>query len=432
MLEELKKSIVVAVWFIFLTFPIMIIKVNTIEDIIEWRWNRLILIGVGSFIFSFFWRAAMRKRERGRKTREELVQAKAGEGGDSPEPKTEQPFLDRLRERFRIDTNPFTNRRVRLSALAFIGVLVVVFPFITSLYQTNIMITALIYVILGLGLNIVVGLGGILNLGYAAFYLVGAYSFALLNRYFGLNFWIALPVGAALSTILGVLLSLPLLRLRGDYLAIVTLAFGEIVRLVTQNWGEFTGGPAGIPGIPRPGFFGLSFTLQQATDYLYYLMIFLTLLTIFIVRRLQYSRLGRSWVALREDEIACEAMGVDTRKAKLTSFALGATWAGLAGVMFAAKTTFINPGSFKVWESIIILCIVVLGGMGSILGVLLAALVLILLPEYLRAFSEYRMLIFGASLVLMMVFRPGGIITAKRKMYSFKKEDRTVAEGEAR
>ncbi|MBN1687179.1 MAG: branched-chain amino acid ABC transporter permease [Spirochaetales bacterium] len=407
------------IWIVFLTFPIMIIKVNTIENVVEWRWSRLIGIAIGSFVLSFFWRLGLRRREAGRR-----AQQHDAPGGvvSADEAKVRgSGAISRIREKLTIDRKVFANRKVRLSALAVIGALIVVFPFITSLYQTNIMITALMYVILGLGLNIVVGLGGILNLGYAAFYMVGAYSYALLNQHFGLNFWIALPLGAALSTIFGVLLALPLLRLRGDYLAIVTLAFAEIARIVMQNWGEFSMGPVGIAGIPRPGFFGINFTLQQATDYIYFLAIILTILTIFTVNRLQNSRLGRAWVAMREDEIACEAMGIDVRKAKLTSFALGATWAGIAGVLFAAKTTYINPASFTVWESIIILCIVVLGGMGSILGVILAALVLILLPEYLRAFSEYRMIIFGVALVLMMVFRQGGIITAKRKMYTFKK-----------
>lgn len=417
-LEELKKSLFVTIWMIFLTFPIMIIKVNTIENTIDWRWSRLIGIAIGSFIFSFLWRFGLRRREAGRKAKEAEASGVELSANEVKDPS--QNMLSRIRGKLSIDRTVFANRKVRLSAFAIIGAIVVVFPFITSLYQTNIMITALMYVMLGLGLNIVVGLGGILNLGYAAFYMVGAYSYALLNQHYGLNFWIALPVGAALSTLLGVLLALPLLRLRGDYLAIVTLAFAEIARIVMQNWSDFSNGPAGIAGIPRPGLFGLKLSLQQATDYIYFLMIILTILTIFIVNRLQNSRLGRAWVAMREDEIACEAMGIDVRKAKLTSFALGATWAGLAGVMFAAKTTYINPASFTVWESIIILCIVVLGGMGSILGVLLAALVLILLPEYLRAFSEYRMIIFGIALVLMMVFRPGGIIIAKRKMYIFK------------
>jgi branched-chain amino acid transport system permease protein len=223
-----------------------------------------------------------------------------------------------------------------------------------------------------------------------------------------------------LGFLFGILLGFPVLRLRGDYLAIVTLAFGEIMRLVLENWDEFSFGPSGIANIPRPGFFGISLSVHQAMIYMYFLIIGLVLFTIFIVNRLKDSRIGRAWIALREDEIACQAMGIDKTKTKLTAFALGATWAGMGGVVFAAKTTFINPASFTIWESIIILCIVVLGGMGSIMGVIFGALILILLPEYLRAFSEYRLLIFGAVLVIMMVFRPHGIVSTERKSYHFK------------
>jgi branched-chain amino acid transport system permease protein len=282
------------------------------------------------------------------------------------------------------------------------------------------MITALIYVVVGLGLNIVVGLAGLLDLGYVAFYAVGAYSYALLNHHFGIGFWLALPMGGLLGFIFGIILGFPVLRLRGDYLAIVTLGFGEIIRLVLENWNAFSFGPSGIANISRPGFFGIELSLHQTHIYLYYLMVGLSLVTIFVVRRLQDSRIGRAWMALREDEIACQAMGIDKTKTKLSAFALGATWAGMGGVMFAAKTTFINPASFTIWESIIILCIVVLGGMGSIIGVICGAFILILLPEYLRAFSEYRMMIFGVVLVSMMVFRPEGIVANVRRNYRFK------------
>ena len=311
-------------------------------------------------------------------------------------------------------------RRLYLPALILIGLIVVGFPFFFSTYQTNIMTTALIYVVLGLGLNIVVGLAGLLDLGYVAFYAVGAYTYALLNHHFGLNFWTVLPIGALLGATFGILLGFPVLRLRGDYLAIVTLGFGEIIRLILENWNEFSFGPSGISSIPRPGFFGVTMSLEAATTYIYFLMIGLTLFTIFVVNRLQNSRIGRAWIALREDEIACQAMGIDKTRTKLTAFALGATWAGMVGVIFAAKTTFINPASFTFLESAIILSIVVLGGMGSIIGVIIGAFVLILLPEYLRAFSNYRMLIFGAIMVIMMVFRPQGIISGIRRSYQFK------------
>ena len=380
----------------FLTFPIMVIRVNTIEKVIEWRWQNLLIVGVGSFFLSFVWRYFIKQQEAGKK------KVEAGE-------------IDKIGLSRRIFSQP----KFYVPALITISVFALVFPFIFSMYQTNIMITGLIYVMLGLGLNIVVGLAGLLDLGYVAFYAVGAYSYALLNHHFGIGFWVALPIGAGVGVLFGILLGFPVLRLRGDYLAIVTLGFGEIIRLILENWNAFSFGPSGIANIPRPSLFGLHLSLQNATIYLYYLMILLVLFTIFVVNRLQDSRIGRAWIALREDEVACEAMGVDRRKTKLTAFALGATWAGMAGVIFAAKTTFINPASFTIWESIIILCIVVLGGMGSIIGVIVGALILILLPEYLRAFSEYRMLIFGGMLVLMMVFRPGGIVSDVRRTYKF-------------
>ena len=374
----------------------MVIRVNTVQKVIEWRWQNLLIVGVGSFFLSFVWRYFIKKQEVGKK------KVAAGE-------------IDKIGLSRRIFAQP----KFYLPALIAISAFALVFPFLFSLYQTNVMITGLIYVMLGLGLNIVVGLAGLLDLGYVAFYAVGAYSYALLNYHFGIGFWAALPIGAGLAAFFGVLLGFPVLRLRGDYLAIVTLGFGEIIRLILENWNEFSFGPSGIANIPRPSFFDIQLSLQNATIYLYYLMILLVLFTIFVVNRLQNSRIGRAWIALREDEVACEAMGVDKRKTKLTAFALGATWAGMAGVIFAAKTTFINPASFTIWESIIILCIVVLGGMGSVVGVVIGAFILILLPEYLRVFSEYRMLVFGALLVLMMVFRPGGIVSDVRRTYKF-------------
>lgn len=402
-LAEIKKSALVSLWFMFLTFPIMVIRVNTIYKRVEWRWENMLLVGIGSFFFSFIWRYLLRRKEMGRK--KELTE----EAGA------------RLTLRQRV----IEDRRIYLLVLAVVFAFAAAYPFVFSMYQTNIMINALIYIMLGLGINIVVGLAGLLDLGYVAFYAVGAYSYALLNYHFGLNFWLALPIGAATGAFFGILLGYPVLRLRGDYLAIVTLGFGEIIRLILENWNDFSFGPSGIANIPRPGFFGIKMSLEQSSIFIYFLLIALVIFTIFVVNRLKDSRIGRAWIALREDEVACQAMGVDRTKTKLTAFALGATWAGMAGVMFAAKTTFINPASFTIWESINVLCIVVLGGMGSILGVIFGALALILLPEYLRAFSEYRMLLFGSILVTMMVFRPGGIISAKRRTYKFKSPDKS-------
>ncbi len=396
--EEIKKSLMACVWFMFLTFPIMVIQVNTIHRTVEWRWYRMFFVGGGAFVLSYIWRYMIRRKEAG---------IKKDEASDKSVRSLSQ----------RIISDPKLSR----PALAVTGLFFILYPLLFSLYQIDIMTTALIYVVVALGLNIVVGLAGLLDLGYVAFFAVGAYCYALLNYHFGLGFWTCLPIGGALGFTFGVLLGFPVLRLRGDYLAIVTLGFGEIIRLILENWNEFSFGPSGIANIPRPGLFGIEMSLQQNLTYIYYLMILLTLFTIFVVRRLQDSRIGRAWMALREDEIACQAMGVNKTRTKLSAFALGATWAGMGGVVFAAKTTFINPASFTIWESVIILCCVVLGGMGSIVGVISGALILKLLPEYFRAFSEYRMLAFGAVLVLMMVFRPGGIISDVRKVYKFEK-----------
>ena len=394
--EELKKSFFVALWFVLLTFPIAVIRVNTIEKIIVWRWTNMLYIGSGSFALAFLWHHF---------------------SDQTPSVSLSNPVAKTTVQQL------FQKNKIYWPAIFAVGTFTVIFPFVFSHYQINIMTTALIYVMLGLGLNIVVGQAGLLNLGYVAFYAIGAYSYALLNHHFGIGFWVALPIGALIAALSGILLGLPVLRLRGDYLAIVTLGFGEIIRLILENWNSFSFGPSGISNIPRPGFFGINFSLEQSAVYMYFLLVGLCLVSIFVVLRLQNSRIGRALVALREDELACQAMGIDKTKIKLTAFALGATWAGMAGVLFAAKTTFINPASFTFLESVMILSIVVLGGMGSIAGVIVAALVIILSQEYLRVFSDYRMLMFGAALVAMMIFRPQGIIAARRRNYEFRKID---------
>ncbi len=394
--KEIKKSLIMSLWFMILTFPIMVIKVNTIENTVFWRWGSLIGMGIGSFIMSTLWRYLLERKN------------------------MQSPLSSKKSLQMRIMEWANANPKVKPVALIAISLFIVSFPFFAGMYQTSIMTTALMYIVLGLGLNIVVGLGGLLHLGYAAFYAVGAYTYALLNYHFGLSFWICLPIGAGLATIMGILLAIPVLRLRGDYLAIVTLGFGEVIRIVLENWNGLSFGPSGISQIPRPSFFGMTMKLQTATIYIYFIMIAMVVFTIFVVRRLENSRIGRAWIAMREDEIASESMGIDITKSKITTFAIGAFWAGMVGVIFAAKTTFINPASFTLWESVMILCVVVIGGMGSIVGVVVGALILILLPEYLRAFSEYRMLMFGAILVIMMVFRPGGIINNIRKKYKFE------------
>lgn len=391
-MEGLKKSILASLWFMFLTLPIMGVFVNTIDKSVTWHLDRVLYVGAAAFVLSYLWRFMLERKERGQKAEEQSAVEKV-------------TLLNKL----------LANPKFFWPAVIAVAGFAIAFPKLFSMYQVNVMTSALIYVVLGLGLNIVVGLAGLLDLGFVAFYAVGAYSYALMNMYWDISFWVALPLGALLGALCGILLGFPVLRLRGDYLAIVTLGFGEIIRLVLENWGTFTHGPSGISNIARPEFFGLAKGFMAQINFMYYLMLVLVVFTIFVVNRLKNSRIGRAWQALREDEIACQAMGIDKMKTKLMAFSLGATWAGMVGVVFAAKTTFINPASFTFLESAIILSIVVLGGMGSILGVILGALVLILLPEYMRDFSEYRMLIFGATMVLVMVFRPQGLVRDVRK-----------------
>lgn len=398
-LSLFKRALTAAVWLAFLTLPIMVIRVDTVEKTVTWRWMHLAYMFVGSFLLAFVWYALLDRRDR-------------GAGRKDPDATTPASGLSRF----------FNDPKLVRPLMAFGFLVAVAFPWVFSMYQTNILVSALIYVVLGLGLNITVGLAGLLDLGYVAFYAVGAYTYALINHHFHIGFWAILPVGGILGAFFGILLGFPVLRLRGDYLAIVTLGFGQIIRLVLENWSEFSFGPSGISNIDRPGFFGISYSVEQATTYIYYIMLVLVLLTIFVTARLKDSRIGRAWLALREDEIACQAMGIDNTRAKLMAFALGATLASLMGVVFAAKTTFVNPASFTFMESAMILAIVVLGGMGSVLGVILGAFLLMLLPEYMRAFSEYRMLLFGATMIVIMVFLPQGLVRAKRKVYKINAE----------
>jgi len=397
MLKNVKHSLLVALWFVFLTFPLMVIKVNTLKNLVEWRWLNMLWVAIGAFVLSMVWRWALERKQLSSKAEDEdLAESEAGFGHRLlHDPKLFRPVL------------------VALAAAALL------FPWVLDVYQVNIMVLALIFVVLGLGLNITVGLAGLLDLGYVAFFAVGAYSYALINQHFpALGFWTCLPIGGILGAFFGIMLGFPILRLRGDYLAIVTLGFGSIAKIVIENWEEFTNGAKGIANIPRPGLFGLEMSIDAATTYTYYLMLLMVLFTIFVTNRLKDSRIGRAWMALREDEIACVAMGVDMARTKLSAYAFGAFWAGAVGVIFAARNTYINPNSFTFMESAIVLSIVVLGGMGSIIGVIIAALVLILMPEYLRAFADYRMLVFGAVMVLMMIFRPQGLIANVRKTYA--------------
>ncbi len=394
----LKRSILISLWFVFLTLPLLIVRVDTTNDLIEWQPHTLIYVGVGSFLLYLGWSLAIRYRDRQRR-REEVALPTSSE------------LYEALTD----------NKKVAISFNLALVTVILLMPFISSGYQVNIMISALIYVIIGLGLNIVVGFAGQLVLGYAAFYAVGAYTFGLLNMYFGVGFWLALPIGTAVAGLFGIIVSLPVIRLRGDYLAIVTLGFGEITRLVLQNWVELTNGPGGIDKIPQPEFFNFVMDDPSTTKYIYYITCALALVAFMSLIRLKNSRVGRSWLAVSEDETAAQVMGINTTWAKLSAFALSAVWAGVAGVLFATKTRFINPDSFTFMDSALFLCIVVLGGMGSIYGMLVGAFAIALLPEYLRAFSDYRMLMFGAAMVLMMIFRPQGLIPPKVRTYKVSK-----------
>lgn len=359
----------------------------------------------------------------------------------------------------------FANRHFTKLAIA----LLFLFPLITlwtsglqgSLkWIDNFGIQILIYVMLAWGLNIVVGLAGLLDLGYVAFYAVGAYSYALLGQYFGLSFWILLPLAGILAGFWGIILGFPVLRLRGDYLAIVTLAFGEIIRLVLINWKEVTNGSAGISGIPK---IGLGFMTFNASDpnyitktwfgellglgpsgvyykiFLYYLILVLALLTAYVTIRLRRMPIGRAWEALREDEIACRSLGINTTTTKLTAFATGAMFAGFAGSFFAARQGFVSPESFIFIESAIILAIVVLGGMGSLVGIAVAAAVMIGGTEILRELTFlkavfgpdftpelYRMLLFGLAMVVVMLWKPRGFV-GSREPTAFLHERKAVS-----
>ncbi|WP_421301574.1 high-affinity branched-chain amino acid ABC transporter permease LivM [Aeromonas veronii] len=314
-------------------------------------------------------------------------------------------------------------------------------PFMASRGAIDLATLTLIYIMLGLGLNVVVGLAGLLDLGYVGFYAVGAYSYALLNTYFGLSFWECLPIAGLMAATFGFLLGFPVLRLRGDYLAIVTLGFGEIIRILLNNMTTLTGGPNGISGIPKPtlgglefnrtvkdggfdtfhNFFGITYNANHKVIFLYMMALVLVVVTLFVINRLLRMPLGRAWEALREDEIACKSLGLNPTIIKLTAFTIGATFAGFAGSFFASRQGFISPESFVFIESAIVLAIVVLGGMGSQIGVVLAAIVMTVLPELAREFNEYRMLMFGLLMVFMMIWRPQGLLPMTRPHLELKK-----------
>jgi branched-chain amino acid transport system permease protein len=332
--------------------------------------------------------------------------------------------------------------RVVWAAALALALLLLVLPFVTDWVAgrawVRIAAFVLLYIMLALGLNIVVGYAGLLDLGYVAFFAVGAYFYALLaSPHFGLHlpFWLLLPAGAVVACVFGVLLGAPTLRLRGDYLAIVTLGFGEIIRIFLLNLNapiNITNGPQGVNLIDPIRLGGVSLAQTHtvlglsfpAVYNYYYLFLALTLAVIFVSVRLEDSRIGRAWAAIREDEVAAAAMGINTRNVKLLAFAMGASFGGVSGGLFAGFQGFVSPESFTIIESIMILCMVVLGGMGHIPGVVLGAVLLVVLPEALRYLGplqqalfgsvladpdDLRLLVFGLALILVMLLRPSGL-----------------------
>lgn len=351
-----------------------------------------------------------------------------------------RPYLGRLfGRRGKARSLPVMTDSVRRGFIFLLIAIALIWPFFTGRAQVDIATLVLIYVMLGLGLNIVVGFAGLLDLGFVGFYAVGAYTYALLYHWAGWGFWEALPFAGAMSALFGFLLGFPVLRLRGDYLAIVTLGFGEIIRLLLINLYSLTGGPDGISGIPKPTVFGFpmtrrapdgqmtfhqlvgwDFSNQDVIVYVYLMALCLALFTLFVSSRVIRMPIGRAWEALREDEIACRSLGLNPTRIKLSAFTMGAMFAGFGGAFFAARQGLVNPESFTFMESALILAIVVLGGMGSQVGVILAAIVLTVVPEIAREFAEYRMLIFGLVMVLMMIWRPQGLLPVKRPQVELK------------
>ena len=337
-----------------------------------------------------------------------------------------------------------------LLAVAALLVLVAL-PLRLSSYSQSVLVDLLQYALLALGLNVVVGFAGLLDLGYVAFYAIGNYAFAIITAgtfskalFFGGGIhlppapmwhdwmWLLLLVGLVAAMVAGVVLGAPTLRLRGDYLAIVTLGFGEIVRIAARNFDSITVGPRGITSIPHPELhlFGLHYSFGLDPRPYYYLLLVLCALMIGVVARLNHSRIGRAWVAIREDELAAAAMGVPTVRMKLWAFAIGASTAGVAGVVQASRVNFVSPDGFTLLTSIFILSMVVLGGMGNVWGSIVGAAVIVVVPEVVRtvvpSFQQYRFLVFGAVLVIVMIYRPQGIIPSRRRAMELETADGPV------
>jgi branched-chain amino acid transport system permease protein len=302
------------------------------------------------------------------------------------------------------------DQKNRLFILLTLAAIAMLFPLITDNYGLEVLTNVWFYVILCLGLNIVVGYAGLLDLGYAAFFAVGAYTTGILTSEFGVNFWLTIPVAILFSACAGCIIGGPTLRLRSDYLAIVTLGFGEIVRIIARNL-EITGGASGLIGIERPSIFG--FQLTQIIHF-YYVFLILAIIAGFVSYRLQHSRMGRAWQYVREDEDAAEAMGINRVTVKLYAYVTGAIFGGVAGCFFAAKMSAISPETFQFQQSVLILLGVVLGGMGKIPGVIIGAFALVLFPEVFRGLGSMRILVFAIVMLIIMLYRPEGIWPAKK------------------
>lgn len=318
------------------------------------------------------------------------------------------------------------DKRVRFAVYAFLAGFLLVLPLFLGKYWNYAVGTVGIYILMGLGLNIVVGLAGLLNLGYVAFFAIGAYTAGLFTSpapiSLQIGFWPALVLSIVLAAFSGILLGLPVLRTRGDYLAIVTLGFGEIIRVLIRSdmMAPFLGGPQGVRDIAGPKLFGLSLNSEKAFLYMIILGI---ILTIILTINLQSSRVGRAWVAMREDETVAQAMGINTLYYKLMAFATGAAFAGIGGALFAARNQYTGPADHSLMVSINVLCLLIVGGMGSIPGVIVGAFVLKGLPEILRELDLYRLLVFGGLLVVMMIWRPEGLWPAPRRRLELKEEE---------
>lgn len=417
MSKNLKTALFSSILLLLISYPILGLKLSVVGISLQVQGasaQTLWTIGIAAALL-FVWHLVLRDR---------LL------GGDKLKgalPSIPANFKDTL-------TLPSVQRWIMLALF----VVALAWPFFGSRAAVDIATLILIYVMLGIGLNIVVGLAGLLDLGYVGFYAVGAYTYALLAEYAGFGFWTALPIAGLMAATFGCLLGFPVLRLRGDYLAIVTLGFGEIIRIMLRNLTDITGGPNGISSIPKPELFGLSLD-RRAPDggqtlhdflgiaynstykviFLYLIALLLVLLAIFVINRLMRMPIGRAWEALREDEIACRALGLNPTTVKLSAFTIGASFAGFAGSFFAARQGLVTPESFTFIESAMILAIVVLGGMGSQLGIIFAAIVMTLLQE-MRDFNEYRMLIFGLTMIVMMIWRPQGLMPMQRPHLELK------------